>query len=487
MKIDSADGAPQPHILVLGDLMLDRYTYGIADRISPEAPILVVKTLSREVRLGGAANVAANCRALDALVTVIGVVGNDHDGATIRRLFQECGAEAQLATDDACCTTVKERILGQSPHRTPQQIVRIDTESTMLPPACEDALLAAVEKTIDRVHLILISDYRKGVCTPRLLQSVLAIARERQVPVLVDPGMHADWSIYRGAALVKPNRREAAASSGMDVFSDSDAAAAASLLSKRFEIPTVVVTLDQDGMLVHQSGLNASLFRGSPREVSDVTGAGDTVFAVFGVALARGMTLESAVRNAIIAAGLQVEKQGATTVTWQEILNRQKLERGQPKVVSQEWIATHCITLRQRGQRVAFTNGCFDLLHAGHVACLREAKSHGDMLVVGLNSDSSVRRLKGPSRPVNDESSRASVLAALECVDFVVVFEQDTPGELIESVRPDVLIKGGDYSPEQVVGAKFVQSYGGRVVVTNLLPDVSTTAILTKHARSTAT
>lgn len=484
MISDNTVGTERPHILVLGDLMLDRYTYGVAARISPEAPVLVVKTISREIRLGGAANVAANCRALDARVTLIGLVGDDHEAATMRRLIQECGAEHHLSVDGTRCTTVKERILGQSPHRTPQQILRIDTETIASGEESEGRLLAAIEETLDKVQLVLLSDYRKGVCTPRVLEAVISVANQRQLPVLIDPGMNADWNRYRGASLIKPNRREAASASGLEIHSESDAAIAASLLSERFKIPAVVVTLDQDGMLLHQHGHAASVYRGTLRAVSDVTGAGDTVFAVLGVALAQGIALEMAVQHAIIAAELQVGKQGATTVTWKEIAISRNLKSPKPKIVTREWLASHCDSLRNCGKRIAFTNGCFDLLHAGHVHCLREARACGDLLIVALNDDASVRRLKGANRPVNCAVDRAKVLAGLECVDFVVEFDEDTPHNLLQVIRPDVLVKGGDYSDDQVIGREVVKSYGGRIVVTGLISGVSTTSILARYAQA---
>jgi D-beta-D-heptose 7-phosphate kinase/D-beta-D-heptose 1-phosphate adenosyltransferase len=470
------------HILVIGDLMLDRYTCGVAERVSPEAPILVVKTTSREVRLGGAGNVATNCRALGARVTAVGVIGKDHEGATLQRLLNDDGIQSLLAVDELRCTTVKDRILGQSPHRTPQQILRIDTESNSPWLDPDGQLLQTLIEAVPTASLILISDYGKGFCTEHLLKAVLGTALEHEIPVLVDPALHADWEIYRGAWLIKANRSETANAAGQPIYTHDDAAAAATQLSKRYDIPNVAVTLDRDGMVVHQESHAKQSYNCSPREVSDVTGAGDTVLAVMGVALARGYTLDAASKLAITAAGLQVERQGATTVTWDEIasVGAGKGAPSQSKIVSQAWLANHCAELRQAGRRVVVTNGCFDLLHVGHIACLQEARSHGDLLIVALNSDGSVRRLKGETRPVNIEASRAAMLAALECVDFVVVFEEDTPENLIRKLRPDVLVKGGDYLPSQIAGGEFVASYGGKVIVTRQVPGVSTTNILAR-------
>ncbi len=240
------------------------------------------------------------------------------------------------------------------------------------------------------------------------------------------------------------------------------------------------MTLDQDGMLLHRSGRPVSCYRGTRREVCDVTGAGDTVFAVLGVALAQGLDLEAAALHALTAAGLQVERQGATSITWEEIARDQAASARNSKIVSWEWIERRCADFRMQGRRIVVTNGCFDLLHAGHVACLQEARSHGDLLIVALNSDASVKRLKGSTRPVNGVANRAAVLAALDCTDFVVVFEEDTPEELIRRIKPDVLVKGGEYSPDQIPGRDFVVSYGGRVIVTAQLAGISTTAILAR-------
>ena len=462
--------------------MLDRYTYGVAERVSPEAPILVVKTASREVRLGGAGNVASNCRALGAQVTAVGVIGNDHEGATLQRLLKDDGIRPLLAVDELRCTTVKDRILGQSPHRTPQQILRIDSESNSpwLDPDAQQ--LSQILEAARTASLILISDYGKGFCTEQLLKAVLETAQESQIPLLVDPALHSDWEKYRGAWLVKANRSETSCATGEPIDTYADATAAAGQLSNRYDIPNIAVTLDQDGMVLHQDGQPSQTFHSCPREVSDVTGAGDTVLAVIGVALARGYALAAAARLAVTAAGLQVERQGATSVTWDEIasVGTSPGATHQAKFVSQTWLANHCEELRQAGRRVVVTNGCFDLLHAGHIACLQEARSHGDLLIVALNSDASVRRLKGKTRPVNIEANRAAVLAALECVAFVVVFEEDTPENLIRKLRPDVLVKGGDYSPTAIAGGEFVTSYGGRVVVTGQVPGISTSDILAR-------
>lgn len=477
-------GTRPPRILVFGDIMLDRYSVGVADRVSPESPVLVIRTTSREVRLGGAGNVAANCRALGANVISMAVVGNDHDGATVRHLLNEQGIIPHLIVDDNRCTTVKERILGQAAHRTAQQVLRLDSEDVS-PVFChEAAILESLNEALDDVDVVLVSDYSKGYCTPRLLAGLLAAARERNIPVLVDPALGSDWSIYHGATLIKSNRRETATAAGRPIYSLADAEEVGMQLTQDFQIPAIAITLDQDGILLCQANGNVESFCCKPREVSDVTGAGDTAFAVLGVSMARGISLDQAVRFANVAASLQVERQGAVTVSWEEIANADSNRGLTRKIVTVDWLAEHCTKLKKTGRTVVLTNGCFDLLHVGHITYLTQAAARGDTLVVAINNDASVRRLKGATRPLVDAGSRATVLAALACVDFVVIFEEDTPHSLLHRIKPDVLIKGGDYTSEQVVGREVVLAYGGRVEVAGKIAGISTSALLAKGERA---
>jgi D-beta-D-heptose 7-phosphate kinase/D-beta-D-heptose 1-phosphate adenosyltransferase len=408
------------------------------------------------------------------------VIGNDSEGATVRHLLMEQGIVAHLLVDDDRCTTVKERILGQAAHRTAQQILRLDSEDVLPVIRHEEAILESLREVVSNVDAILVSDYSKGYCTPCLLTELLTTAQERQIPVLIDPAFGSDWSLYQGATLIKPNRREAATAAGHAIYSLTDAENAGAQLTRRFGIPAIAITLDQDGMLLYQATGSVESFCCKPREISDVTGAGDTAFAVLGVSMARGIPLRQAVQFATVAASLQVERQGAVTVSWDEIANADSKRSLTRKIVTVDWLAEHRRKLKETGRSVVLTNGCFDLLHVGHITCLTQAAARGDTLVVAINSDASVRRLKGETRPVVDEVSRATVLAALSCVDYVVIFDEDTPHSLLHRLRPDVLVKGGDYTSEQVVGREVVLAYGGLVEVAGKIPGVSTSALLAK-------
>jgi D-beta-D-heptose 7-phosphate kinase/D-beta-D-heptose 1-phosphate adenosyltransferase len=468
-----------PKILVVGDVMLDIYTTGSADRVSPESPVLVVKTQSLEVRLGGAANVAANCAALGATVSILGLVGADSQGATVKRLMQEQAIQDRLVVDAGRPTTSKERILSYAANRTLQQVLRLDRELNI--PAfdeAEEALAQTLEHALADAQVVLVSDYGKGVCTARLLAELISKSQTRGIPVLVDPAAGSDWEQYRGASLIKPNRREAEAVSGSRVLCVADAAAVAQKAAATYAISQVVITLDHEGMLLYQEPGLVQALPSVPRQVADVTGAGDTVLAVLGVAMALGSSVKEAAHLANLAGGIQVERLGATSVTWEDIQRAEIKPRSAAKLVTRSRLVRDCEQLRAAGKKIVLTNGCFDLLHIGHVSYLEEAAEMGDVLVVALNSDASVRRIKGAGRPINNELRRAGMIAALSCVTYAVIFDEDTPIPLLEAVRPDVLVKGGDYRPDQVVGAESVRSYGGRVVVASKVAGVSTTGLL---------
>jgi D-beta-D-heptose 7-phosphate kinase/D-beta-D-heptose 1-phosphate adenosyltransferase len=476
----------QPRVLVLGDLMLDRYVWGDAERISQEAPVILLHADRREERLGGASSVATMLRALGARVCLAGVVGDDADGARVRRLLLEQGIDDEaVLNDEARPTTVKERYIGRAQQRHPQQMIRVDYE-TRAPLAAdlERELSQVVARQLRRADIVLISDYDKGVCSPSLLAAVVAGARAVGLRTVADPIRGRDYRKYHGCSAVTPNRLEAGLATGRTLTCPAEALEAAGELRERLDLAAAVVTLDKEGMaLAHADGRRA-VFPTRPRQVYDITGAGDMVLAVLGMALAAGADYDPALRLANVAGGLEVEKIGVATITRDEILRDLRyagVVHGEPchgKVRDAAGLQHELEARRALGQRVAFTNGCFDVLHAGHVQYLQEARAQADCLVVGLNSDAGVRALKGPTRPVNAESARAAVLAALEAVDFVTVFDEPTPLELIRDVRPDVLVKGADYNREQVVGAEFVESYGGRVHLAALAPGHSTTKLL---------
>jgi D-beta-D-heptose 7-phosphate kinase/D-beta-D-heptose 1-phosphate adenosyltransferase len=483
--IDLVQRLGQPRVLVIGDLMLDRYVWGDAERISQEAPVILLHADRREERLGGASSVATLLRALGARVCLAGVVGADADGGHLRRMLLDQGIddEAVLADPDRP-TTVKERYIGRAQHRHPQQMIRVDYETrTPLTAPRERELLQAVTRQLRRVDVVLVSDYDKGVCGVGVLTPVIAAARQLGLRVVADPIRGNDYRKYHGCSALTPNRLEAGLATGCTITSTAEALAAADRLREHLDLEAAVVTLDKEGMALSHSDGRRAIFPTRPRQVYDITGAGDMVLAVLGMALAAGVDYDPAIRLANIAGGLEVEKIGVATVSREEIVHDLlhaggRAEESTGKMRPREELAYELAARRRQGQRVAFTNGCFDLLHAGHVQYLQEARAQGDLLVVGLNSDASVRSLKGPGRPMNPVEARAYVLAGLSAVDFVTVFEEATPLELIRELRPDVLVKGADYRREEVAGADFVESYGGRVHLAALRAGFSTTRIL---------
>jgi D-beta-D-heptose 7-phosphate kinase/D-beta-D-heptose 1-phosphate adenosyltransferase len=476
-----------PRVLVLGDLMLDRHTWGNAERISQEAPVIVLRADRRESRPGGAANVANMLAGLEARVTCCGVVGDDAAGVELRQLLVASSVNCELVlTDIGRPTSVKERFIGRAGSRHPSQILRVDHEKC--DPLCdplETRLAEQLAAQVPRHDALLISDYGKGVCTPRLLRAAIEAAHRAGVPVLVDPSHAAPWDNYHGVTLIKPNRLEAEAATGRRIVKAGDALAAGQQLCHDLETEMALVTLDRDGMmLMHRDG-HGETFPTHARAVYDITGAGDMVMAMIGLCLAAGASAADAVRLANVAAGIEVERSGVAVIYRDEIRAEILLGRNSPvkKIVTREHAALLAAEHRRRGDKVVFTNGCFDLLHVGHVTYLAEAARLGNILIVGVNSDASVKRLKGAGRPAIAESDRAAMLAALACVHHVVIFDEDTPNALLHAIRPDVLVKGGTYTPEQVVGHEIVESYGGTVCVTGLVDGVSTTNILASVAR----
>ncbi len=474
----------RPHVLVLGDLMLDRYVWGDAERISQEAPVILLHADKREERLGGASSVATMLRALGAEVSLVGVVGPDADGGRVRQVLADLGIEHDgVVTDTGRPTTVKERYIGRAQHKHPQQMLRVDYETREpVSAAVATQLTEALGRQLERADVVLISDYDKGVCTEPVLRRAVEAARRRSVRVLADPIRGRDYGKYRGCSTMTPNRLEAGVATGRVLSNPAEALDAADQLRAELDMEAAIVTLDKDGMALSHGDGRRQVFPTRPRQVYDITGAGDMVLSVLGMALAAGADYDPAIRLANVAGGLEVEKIGVATVTRDEILNDllRAGPAGNQKVLPRAELAQELQSRRKLGQRVVFTNGCFDVLHAGHVQYLQEARAQGDVLVVGLNSDDSVRALKGPGRPVHPEEARATVLAALQAVDFVTVFAEPTPAALIHAVRPDVLVKGADYRKEDVVGAAFVESYGGRVHLAPLREGYSTTRSLQK-------
>jgi len=461
-------------VLCVGDVMLDRFVYGSVDRISPEAPIPVLRIERETAMLGGAGNVVRNLVALGAAPTFVAVVGDDPAGAEIERLVAaHASLESGLLVEPGRQTTIKTRFFASN-----QQLLRGDRETRAPVGATERArLLDEATRRLERAGVVVLSDYGKGVLTPGVVSALIARAAAAGKPVVVDP-KGADYSIYAGASVVTPNRKELHEATGLPVESDEEVVIAARRLIEGSGIAAVLVTRSQDGMTLVEGTGAVHHLPAEAREVFDVSGAGDTVVATLAAALASGAGLLDAARLANVAAGIVVAKVGTAVAYADELvtaLHHDDLTAGDVKIVPSAVAADRVARWRAKGLKVGFTNGCFDLLHPGHVAILNQARAACDRLVVGLNSDASVRRLKGPTRPVQSEAARATVLSSLAPVDLVVIFGEDTPLTLIEALRPDVLVKGADYTVATVVGAEQVQSWGGRVVLAELIEGQSTT------------
>lgn len=474
----------RPRVLVVGDFMLDRYVFGDAERISPEAPVPVLRVVERQDRVGGAGSVALNVAALGARATCCGVLGRDSFGDRIETLLRDASVcvDGLIRVGDRP-TTTKTRLVGLAEHRHRQQILRVDDEIVRpLSAADLEALLSFLRDEIPAADVVCLEDYAKGVLGEALCRAVIELAHANRKPVLVDPPRDRNWEKYHGSTLMTPNRSELEIGVGRAVADDEiDAQAAA--LAARLDLACLVVTLGRDGARLIQPTGSAAHFPTKPRAVYDNTGAGDAVLAMMAVALAAGASLEQAVPLANIAGGLEVGKFGCVPITRDEVLH--ELQRGEQstrgKLRTIPELQPELTARRQRGETVVFTNGCFDILHVGHVDLLERAKSLGNTLVVGINSDASVRALgKGDDRPVRNQADRARMLAALESVDYVVIFDAPTPASLIEAVAPDTLVKGGDWSVETIVGREFVEARGGRVVVVELVEGYSTTRELTR-------
>ncbi|MEE3624788.1 D-glycero-beta-D-manno-heptose-7-phosphate kinase [Nitrospirillum sp. BR 11752] len=463
-------------VMVIGDVMLDRFVRGKVGRISPEAPVPVLRNAQEDVMLGGAGNVVRNITALGGQVVFGGVLGGDAAGVRVSQLVAaDDQVTSILQVDNQRRTSEKTRFVADGHH-----LLRSDWDSELAVAAdVHAALVTAVAAHVADVDVVILSDYGKGVFTPSVLRQLIELARGAGKPVIVDP-KSADYSIYRGATLVTPNRAELALAVGHSPSTTDGIVAAAITLMRDHGIEGMLVTRSEEGMtLVRGDGTSLNV-QAEAKEVFDVSGAGDTVVSVIAAALATGADIADAVRLANVAAGLVVAKVGTAVVTPAELLHalaEQDDRQNLSKLLGGAELREQIARWRRLGLRVGFTNGCFDLIHPGHVQLLAAARATCDRLIVGLNSDASVRRLKGPERPIQDERSRAIVLAAFGSVDAVALFEDDTPLALITEILPDVLIKGADYTIDQVVGADVVQANGGRVALVELVPNQSTTGI----------
>jgi D-beta-D-heptose 7-phosphate kinase/D-beta-D-heptose 1-phosphate adenosyltransferase len=468
-------------ILCIGDLMLDDFVYGEVSRISPEAPAPVIAVSREDLIVGGAGNVARNVASLGARCLFIGVVGDDAAGKTLKAALggRKDGIVPQFVVDPSRPTTRKLRFVSKR-HST--HLLRADWEvAKPVGAKIEAALIRRALALLPRVSAVVLSDYAKGALTPRVLRAVIARARKLRKPVIVDP-KGDDFSIYRGATIITPNRKELSDATRRPVGTAAELAAAAGALVRDVQSEAVLVTLSEEGMLLRGRGAEPVHVPAYSVKVRDVSGAGDTVVAVLAIMLALGADYESAMRAANAAASVVIGKQGTATVSAAElrarILPSATLAPEEKIVFDWRELDARLAAWRAEDLRIGFTNGVFDLLHPGHIKVLAQARAACDRLVVGLNSDVSVRRLKGSTRPIQNERARAEVLAGLEAVDLVVPFGQDTPLELIRHVRPTVLVKGGDYRKDQVVGRDLVEAQGGEVVVVDLVPGFSTTRIV---------
>jgi D-beta-D-heptose 7-phosphate kinase/D-beta-D-heptose 1-phosphate adenosyltransferase len=437
-----------PRILVIGDLMIDHYLWGDCNRISPEAPVQVVAVSKETSVLGGAGNVVNNLKQLGAIVEVLSVVGQDAQAQELIDLLVQTGVANVLIQQEGRTTSKKSRVIASH-----QQVLRFDKESVAeVAIQAQAELLSVFKKRVDFVDIIILSDYGKGVLTDTVTREIISLARSKNKRVLVDP-KGSDYSKYSGAHLLTPNKKEAAQATRIDIVDADSLKRAITQLKHNYQLDASLITLSEEGIACLEDGLR--IYPTVVRDVFDVTGAGDTVIAALAFALGSGHSIERAIIFANLAAGVVVGKLGSATATLDEIIAYEAslaYTNSDTRIKSREEIKTIVRQLKQQGKKVVFTNGCFDILHVGHVRYIEQAKNLGDVLIVGVNSNSSVARLKGPTRPINTQDDRAAILAALEAVDFVVIFDEDTPYELIKVIRPDVLVKGGDYEGKQVVG-----------------------------------
>ena len=475
---------PRLRALCIGDVMLDRFVDGSVERISPESPVPVLLTGKTVTSAGGASNVARNITSLGATCTVIGVVGDDSAGRELRQILDDTvGMTCALVVCAEACTPEKTRFVSQGQH-----LLRVDRETTLASDErVDDALKNEISRHLDACDVIILSDYAKGTLSPAVIRFAIDEGRMRDLPIVVDP-KSPDFSRYARATVITPNVKEIKNATGIQVLVDEDAIAAGKAGCRAANADAVLITRAEKGMtLVPKKGTPFHC-RTSAREVYDVVGAGDTVVAVVGLALAAKTSITMATKLANVAGGLVVGRRGASTIGRSELLqhalasSKSESEQERCKVMSRQELVKLCNTWRDAGLRVGFANGCFDILHPGHINLVTFAKSHCDRLVLAVNSDASVCRLKGSGRPVNHVDDRVAVLEALQATDALTVFEEDTPLNLIQELMPDVLVKGGDYTESEVVGADLVKRRGGVVLLCPLVPGKSTTTLIKRIA-----
>jgi len=480
--IEFIENLTPSRVVLVGDLMLDRYLYGNAERLSPEAPVPVLHYQREELRLGGAGGVAADLAALGAEVRVVGVIGDDENGRQLRGQLQACGAATDwLAQVSDRPTTCKMRLVGLAQHRHPQQMMRIDIEEqSSIGTSLAGQVLTQAARAMDGAAVLCIEDYNKGVLGGDTCQKLVAMAREHGIPVLIDPANIPDYSKYAHATALKLNRIETEKATGLPVTNEAQYAEACSSLLEKLDLEAVVITLDKKGAYLATRSGERRWLQTRARQVYDVTGAGDMVLAMIAVARAGGANWEDSVALANVAGGLEVERFGSVPILPREIIDEllSEAHEHEGKQRTLERLLPELQHHRAAGRKIVFTNGCFDLIHLGHVKYFQFAKRQGDILVVGVNTDSSICKLKGPKRPIINEEDRLGVLEELGSIDYLVPFEDDTPLRLIQAIRPDVLVKGADYKKEQVVGWDTVEGYGGRIALAPLIDGRSTSSVI---------
>jgi D-beta-D-heptose 7-phosphate kinase/D-beta-D-heptose 1-phosphate adenosyltransferase len=473
--------------MLIGDFMLDQHVYGAAERLSPDAPVPVLRVDAQrsEDRPGGAANVAMCLNALKARVLCMGVVGDDAEGRALREAIEQNGSDVVgLLIDPSRPTTIKRSMIGLAQHRHPQKMFRVDLEShDPIDADVRQRLLALIEGRLDEVDVVCLEDYDKGVCSPELCQALIELCRRHGVPLLVDPAAIEDYAKYRGATAITPNRSEAELATGLDTPLDASQihnAGLAAALGRALDLDAVVLTLDRHGALLEERGGDPILVPTVARNVYDVTGAGDIVLAALAAAVANNLGWHDAVRFANAAAGLEVEVFGAQPIPFAQV-QREILAQSRPldrKTRMLDELLVELAVHREAGRTIVFTNGCFDVIHAGHVTYLREAKTLGDVLVVAVNADAQVRAQKGEGRPIYPLADRIDILSELLCIDYIVAFEEPTVHELLRSLRPDIFVKGGDYRPEEINEYDVVQELGLDLRLLSLRPGLGSTHVI---------
>ncbi len=470
-----------PKVLVVGDFMLDIYLYGDALRISPEAPVPVLRVHKTEYSCGGAGSVAADLAELGAVPVCVGIIGDDQNGKILINKLKDIGADITgllKATDRP--TTSKQRLIGLAQHRHQQQLFRMDEESTeSLSEKQHKQILNLYKDRLSQVDIVCLQDHDKGLLSKSLCIEMIQSAAKANKKVIVDPSLTSDYSKYMGASVITPNRQETSIAVGLELQNEKDFARAAQELLEKLKLDAVVITLDKLGAYIKTKDSD-QIIPTRPRDVYDVTGAGDMVLSSLATTLAVNCDLKTAVELANIAGGIEVEKFGNQTVTIEEmideIVSQERANSGKVRPV--DLLIDELTWHRRRKETVVFTNGCFDVIHTGHIEFLKFCKSQGNIVVVGLNSDSSVKTIKGSDRPINNQHDRVTVLAALEMVDYITVFDEPDPLSLIKKIKPDILVKGQDWAQKGVIGREFVESCGGKVVLAPIVEGKSSSATI---------